>query len=93
MKVVCIKIPPTFATIKLEVGEIFVAFEDLTFSRVQKAATNAEASVQSNINKNVDKYWYVTDRLGNVIPCDFEVGKYFITLEEWRRIQLKELGI
>ena len=76
MKVVCIKIPPTFATIKLEVGEIFVAFE---------------ASVQSNINKNVDKYWYVTDRLGNVIPCDFEVGKYFITLEEWRQKQLDKI--
>ena len=77
MKVVCIKIPSTFATIKVEVGEIFVAFE----------------SSVNIINKNVDKYWYVTDRLGNVIPCDFEVGKYFITLEEWRRIQLKELGI
>ena len=76
MKVVCIKIPPTFATIKLEVGEIFVAFE---------------ASVQSNINKNVDKYWYVTDRLGNVIPCDFELGKYFITLEEWRKKQLDKI--
>ena len=76
MKVVCIKIPPTFATIKVEVGEIFVAFE---------------ASVQSNINKNLDKYWYVTDRLGNVIPCDFEVGKYFITLEEWRKKQLDKI--
>jgi hypothetical protein len=76
MKVVCIKIPPTFATIKLEVGEIFLSFE---------------ASVQSNINKNVDKYWYVTDRLGNVIPCDFELGKYFITLEEWRKKQLDKI--
>lgn len=74
MKVVCIKIPPTFATIKLEVGEIFVSF-----------------AVQSNINKNVDKYWYITDRLGNVIPCDFEVGKYFITLEEWRQKQLDKI--
>ena len=76
MKVVCIKIPPTFVTTKVEVGEIFLSFE---------------ASVQSNINKNVDKYWYVTDRLGNVIPCDFEVGKYFITLDEWREIQLSKL--
>lgn len=76
MKVVCIKIPPTFATTKVEVGEIFVAFE---------------ASVRSNINKNVDKYWYVTDRLGNVIPCDFEVGKYFITLNEWRQKQLDKI--
>ena len=75
MKVVCIKIPPTFATIKLEVGEIFVAFE-----------------VSDKIfNKNVDKYWYVTDRLGNVIPCDFELGKYFITLEEWRKKQLDKI--
>jgi hypothetical protein len=74
MKVVCIKIPPTFATIKLEVGEIFVAF-----------------AVQSNITKNVDKYWYVKDRLGNVIPCDFELGKYFITLEEWRQKQLDKI--
>ena len=75
MKVVCIKIPPTFATIKLEVGEIFVAFE-----------------VSDKIfNKNVDKYWYVTDRLGNVIPCDFELGKYFITLEEWRQKQLDKI--
>lgn len=72
MKVVCIKIPPTFATIKLEVGEIFVSF-----------------AVQSNIT--VDKYWYITDRLGNVIPCDFEVGKYFITLEEWRQKQLDKI--
>ena len=72
MKVVCIKIPPTFATIKVKVGEIFVAFE-------------------ANINKNVDKYWYVTDRLGNVIPCDFEVGKYFITLDEWRQKVLDEI--
>jgi hypothetical protein len=76
MKVVCIKIPPTFATTKVEVGEIFVAFE---------------ASVRSNINKNVDKYWYVTDRLGNVIPCDFEVGKYFITLDKWRQKQLDKI--
>jgi hypothetical protein len=76
MKVVCIKIPPTFVTTKVEVGEIFLSFE---------------ASVQSNINKNVDKYWYVTDRLGNVIPCDFEVGKYFITLEEWRKKQLDKI--
>ena len=74
MKVVCIKIPPTFATIKLEVGEIFVSF-----------------AVQSNITKNVDKYWYVKDRLGNVIPCDFELGKYFITLEEWRKKQLDKI--
>lgn len=75
MKVVCIKIPPTFATIKLEVGEIFVAFE-----------------VSDKIfNKNVDKYWYVKDRLGNVIPCDFELGKYFITLEEWRKKQLDKI--
>jgi hypothetical protein len=74
MKVVCIKIPPTFATIKLEVGEIFVSF-----------------AVQSNINKNVDKYWYVKDRLGNVIPCDFELGKYFITLDEWRKKQLDKI--
>lgn len=74
MKVVCIKIPPTFANIKLEVGEIFVSF-----------------AVQSNITKNVDKYWYVTDRLGNVIPCDFELGKYFITLEEWRKKQLDKI--
>jgi hypothetical protein len=74
MKVVCIKIPPTFATIKLEVGEIFVSF-----------------AVKSNINKNVDKYWYVKDRLGNVIPCDFELGKYFITLEEWRQKQLDKI--
>lgn len=74
MKVVCIKIPPTFATIKLEVGEIFVSF-----------------AVQSNITKNVDKYWYVKDRLGNVIPCDFELGKYFITLEEWRQKQLDKI--
>ena len=72
MKVVCIKIPPTFVSIKVKVGEIFVAFE-------------------ANINKNVDKYWYVTDRLGNVIPCDFEVGKYFITLNEWRQKQLKKI--
>lgn len=72
MKVVCIKIPPTFATIKVKVGEIFVAFE-------------------ANINKNVDKYWYVTDRLGNVIPCDFEVGKYFITLDKWRQKQLDKI--
>lgn len=76
MKVVCIEIPPTFATIKVKVGEIFVAFE---------------ASVQSNINPNGGKYWYVTDRLGNVIPCDFEVGKYFITLEEWRQKQLDKI--
>ena len=76
MKVVCIKVPPTFATIKVEVGEIFVAFE---------------ASVQSNINKNLDKYWYVTDRIGNTIPCDFEVGKYFITLKEWRQKQLDKI--
>ena len=75
MKVVCIKIPPTFATIKLEVGKIFVAFE-----------------VSDKIfNKNVDKYWYVTDRLGNVIPCDFELGKYFITLDEWREKQLNKI--
>jgi hypothetical protein len=80
MKVVCIKIPPTFATIKLEVGEIFVSFE-----------SRYGTTVQSNINKNVDKYWYVTDRLGNVIPCDFEVGKYFITLEEWRKKQLDKI--
>jgi hypothetical protein len=40
------------------------------------------------INKG---YWLVKDRLGNVIPCDFEVGKYFITLEEWREKQLEKL--
>jgi len=74
MKVVCIKIPPTFVSIKVEVGEIFVAFE-----------------ASFNINPNVDKYWYVTDRLGNVIPCDFEVGRYFITLNEWRERQLKKI--
>ena len=36
-------------------------------------------------------YWFVTDRLGNVIPCDFEVGKYFITLNEWRQKQLDKI--
>ena len=66
MKVVCIKIPPTFATIKLEVGEIFDAY-------------------------TASGYWYVTDRLGNVIPCDFEVGKYFITLDKWRQKQLDKI--
>lgn len=36
-------------------------------------------------------YWYVKDRLGNVIPCDVEVGKYFITLEEWRERKLDKI--
>lgn len=82
MKVVCIKIPPTFPTIKLKVGEIFVAFE--------VSVQSNEVSVQSNINPNGGK-WYVTDRLGNVIPCDFELGKYFITLGEWRQKQLTKI--
>ncbi len=77
MKVVCIKIRPTFVDIELEVGEIFDAY---------KSPTNKE-------------YWCVKDRLGNVIPCDFEGGRIFpppparnfITLEEWREGQLNKI--
>jgi len=75
MKVVCVKIPPTFVSIKVEVGEIFDAYK----------------SPYVNFNPNGGKYWYVTDRLGNVIPCDFELGKYFITLNEWRQKQLTKI--
>jgi hypothetical protein len=69
MKVVCIKIPYSFVDIKVEVGEIFDAYESPLFN----------------------EYWCVKDRLGNVIPCDFGVGKYFITLEEWRELQLNKI--
>lgn len=78
MKVVCIKIPPTFITIKVEVGEIFDAWRDYLFSN------NFPERMQIG-------YWFVKDRLGNVIPCDFEVGKYFITLHEWREKQLNKI--
>ena len=45
-------------------------------------------------------YWCVKDRLGNVIPCDFEgegrifpppPARNFITLEEWREGQLNKI--
>ena len=75
MKVVCVKIPPTFVTIKVKVGEIFDAY---------KSPVEMQGKYQSF-------YWFVTDRLGNVIPCDFEVGKYFITLEEWRQKKLDKI--
>ena len=81
MKVVCVKIPPTFVTIKVKVGEIFDAYK-LTNSG------NWSGPVTIHMNNG---YWCVTDRLGNVIPCDFERGKYFITLEEWRQKQLDKI--
>lgn len=74
MKVVCVKIPPTFVTIKVKVGEIFDAYK-----------SPVEMKGMDNF------YWFVTDRSGNVIPCDFEKGKYFITLEEWRQKQLDKI--
>ena len=76
MKVVCIKIPPTFVNIKLEVNEIYEAFMDI-----------------GTRNGVFNSYWYVVDELGNVIPCEFEVKKYFITLAEFRQKKLEELGI
>ena len=68
MKVVCIKIPPTFVNIKLEFNKIYDAYRD-------------------------SLGWYVVDELGNVIPCEFEVKKYFITLAEFRQKKLEQLGI
>ena len=75
MKVVCVKIPPTFVSIKVKVGEIFDAY---------KSPVGMEGMDQNF-------YWFVTDRLGNVIPCDFEVGKYFISLDKWRQKQLDKI--
>lgn len=77
MKVICVKIPPTFMTIKVEVGEIFVAWRDYLYS--------------GNNTEYTPGYWFVKDRLGNVIPCDVEVGKYFITLEKWREKQINTI--
>jgi hypothetical protein len=78
MKVVCIKIPPTFTTLKIEVGEIYTAFHrEYTILTDQKATT-----------------LFIKDNLNNVIPCDaLDRGKYFITLEKWRDSKLSELGI
>ena len=75
MKVVCVKIPPTFVSIKVKVGEIFDAY---------KSPVEMQGKYQNF-------YWFVTDRLGNVIPCDFEVGKYFISLDKWRQKQLDKI--
>lgn len=40
-------------------------------------------------------YWYVKDRLGNVIPCDLtkpvSPGTNFIKLEEYRNQQLDKI--
>ncbi len=38
-------------------------------------------------------YWYVVDELKNVIPCEWEVAKYFISLQEYRHNKLKQLEI
>lgn len=75
MKVVCVKIPPTFVSIKVEVGEIFDAYK----------------SPYGNLGIPLNFHWFVKDGLGNVIPCDFELGKYFITLNEWRQKQLDKI--
>jgi hypothetical protein len=80
MKVVCINIPPTFVTIKLEVNVQYDAFKQ----------------EYNNINGLTSTGWFVRDELGNVIPCDVGRNKksyYFITLEEWRDKRLKELEV
>ena len=77
MKVVCIKIPPTFVTIKLEVNVQYDAFKQ----------------EYNNINGLTSTGWFVRDELGNVIPWDSKKSYYFITLEEWRDKRLKELEV
>ena len=78
MKVVCITIPPTFVTIKLEVNVQYDAFKQ----------------EYNNINGLTSTGWFVRDELRNVIPCDVDKNKKnFITLEEWRDKRLKELEV
>jgi hypothetical protein len=76
MKVVCINIPPTFVTIKLEVN-------------VQYDAFKREYNIINGLTSNG---WFVRDELRNIITCDVDGNKkYFITLEQWRDKRLKEL--
>ena len=78
MKVVCVKIPPTFVTTKVEIGEIYTAFY-----KEYSILTNQKATAL-----------FIKDNLNNIMPCDaLERGKYFITLEKWRDSKLSELGI
>jgi hypothetical protein len=55
MKVICIKIPPTFVTIKLEIGKVYESYFRNNY------IDNGEFS---------SRYAYITDELGNMIPCD-----------------------
>jgi hypothetical protein len=78
MKVVCINIPPTFVTIKLEVNVQYDAFKQ----------------EYNNINGLTSTGWFVRDELGlHAIPWDSKKSYYFITLEEWRDKRLKELEV
>jgi len=88
MKVVCITIPPTFVTIKLEVNVQYDAFK--------QEYNNINVFVKENYNEKglTTNGWFVRDELRNVIPCDVDRNKkYFITLEEWRDKRLKELEV
>jgi hypothetical protein len=87
MKVVCIEVPPTFVTIKLEVGGIYNAFYIMGYQYMDPNLLHILKERKSNS-------LFVEDSLGNIIPCDvLDKGKYFITLEKCRDSKLSELGV
>lgn len=78
MKVVCKKIPPTFISISLEVGRVYDAYS----VKIGKPVDD---------RKGYSTYWYVKDSDGNVIPCEPDMEKYFVSLDKWRQQKLTEI--
>jgi hypothetical protein len=83
MKVVCVRIPFTFIGKSVNI-------------KVEVGEIFDAKCMYSNEGTSTG-YWYIKDRLGNVIPCDLtdtvSTGKYFIELQEYRNMKIQELGI